>query len=327
MKNRVWIVVAASATSLMLAAAFQPSGAFVAVSAASAQAFELSKGVVVDPGSGVFYVMNLQHGIDAVELASGNVIWRSTSGAEPLLVFDDRLVASAEASADDRVLPIAVIDTARGELLKRAAVPLPPPVFASIDDAMGSSFTADASMAGGEIEVSWRFTQATGLARPGPAPPEMNGVALIDPKTARVRVLPAGSPPTQRRASPNGGAPVDIRPKPGFTLTITSADGRTILANKPAGHDATGLIDYLWAIYSLQTGARLGEIRMPTSAAPFFVWKSMVIYVSRPYGRRVNGNWIQEPLALRAVDLTNGREVWKTSIRDTTYHGPLPPRP
>jgi hypothetical protein len=66
---------------------------------------------------------------------------------------------------------------------------------------------------------------------------------------------------------------------------------------------------------------------MPTSAAPYFVWNSMLVYVSRPYGRRIDGKWIQEPLEIRAVDLRTGREAWKTPIRDTAYHGLFPPRP
>jgi hypothetical protein len=211
-----------------------------------------------------------------------------------------------------------------------AAVPLPAPVFASIDDGMSTSFTADAQMSSGELEVSWHFTQraVSGLGGAVPASiPEINGAARIDLKTSQVRVLPASSAPTQRRASPSGRAPADIKLEPGFNLSIASADGQTILANKPAGTDAAGWTDYLWAIYSLQTREQFGKIRMPTSAAPFFVWKSMLVYVSRPYGRRIDGKWIQEPLELRAVDLSTGRDAWKTPIRDTAYHGPFPPRP
>jgi hypothetical protein len=326
MKTPVWIV--AGVTSLMLGTSLQPVDIYAAVSDPSAQTFEITKGVIVDPGSGVVYLMNREHGIDAIELASGNAIWRSTSAAEPLLLFDGRLVAQAEASAGNRVLPIVVMNTAHGELVQSATVPLPRPAYASIDDAMGSSFTADAYLSGGEVEVSWRFAQRAGLARPGPAPvPEITGAARIDLKTGQVQVLPASNSATQRRASPAAGAPGDIQLEPGFNFAIASADGQMILANKPAGTDASGWTDYLWAIYSLQTRERLGEVRMPTSAAPFFMWNTKLVYVSRPYGRRIDGKWIQEPLELRAVDLRTGRELWKTPIRDTTYHGPFPPRP
>ena len=294
----------------------------------SARSFELINGVIVDPGPGVIYLMNPEGGIDAIEVASGKLIWRSTTAAKPLLPFDDRLVAQAEAHAGDRVLPIVVMNTAaHGEPLLSATVPLPSPAFASIDDAMGSSFTADASLSSGELEIIWRFTPRPNLGRPGPAPSEIVGAARIDLKTGQVQVLPDRSATTQRRAGPNGGFPADIKVEPGFNLSISSADGKTFLANKPAGTDATGWTDYQWVVYSLHTREKLGEIRMPASAAPFFVSNSTLVYVSRPYGRRIDGKWIQEPLELRAVDLGSGREMWKAPIRDTAYRGPFPPRP
>jgi len=328
MKTRVWVV--AGIASLMFGAPRQLLAAGAAISGRSVQAFELNKGVIVDPGRGVVYLMNPEHGIDATEVDSGTLIWHTTVAAVPLLLFDDRLVAQAETSAGTRVLPLVVLNTtAHGEPILSAAVPLPAPVFASIDSGMATSFTADARISSGELEVSWRFTQTAvpGFGRPGPVPlSEIDGAARIDLKTAQVQVLPATNAATRSRASPSGSGR-DIQLEPGFNLAIASADGQAILANKPVGTDATGWTDYLWAIYSLQTHDRLGEIRMPTSAAPFFVWNSMLVYMSRPSGRRIDGKWIQQPLELRAVYLGTGREAWKTPIRDTAYHGPFPPRP
>jgi hypothetical protein len=320
MKTRAWVV--AGIASLMFGAA---------IPATAVQAFELCRGVIVDPGRGVVYLMNREHGIDATEVASGKLIWRSTVAAEPILLFDARLAAQAETSAGTRTLQIRVLNiAANGEPVMSAAVPLPAPVFASIDDGLSTSFTADARMASGALEISWHFVQraASGFGRPGsPLTGEVDGAARIDLKTAQVQVLPAHNAPTQPSARLSGIATADIQLEPGFNFAIASADGRTILANKPAGIDATGWTDYLWAIYSLQTHERLAEVRMPTSAAPFFVLSSMLVYVSRPYGRRIDGKWIQEPIELRAVDLNNGREAWKMPIRETAYRGPLPPRP
>jgi hypothetical protein len=320
MKTRAWV--AAGIASLMFGAA---------IPATLVQAFELSRGVIVDPGRGVVYLMNREHGIDATEIASGKIIWHTTVAAEPLLLLDDRLVAQAETPAGARTLQITILNTAaNGEPVVSAAVPLPAPVFASIDDGMSTSFTADARMASGALEVSWHFVQraASGFGRPGsPLTSEVDGAARIDLKTAQVQVLPARNASTRPSASSGGIATANIRLEQGFNFAIASADGLTILANKAAGIDATGWTDYLWAIYSLQTHERLAEIRMPTSAAPFFVLSSMLVYVSRPYGRRIDGKWIQEPLELRAVDLNNGREAWKMPVRDPAYRGPLPPRP
>ena len=309
--------------SLFLGALFQPPNTYSADSSSSV--FELGSGVVVDPGTGALYLMNPQHGIDAVELGSGKTIWRSDAAGKPLTAFDDRLVAQAEAAAGIQALPIVVVNSAtHGEPILTVSVPLSPPAFASIDNAMGSSFTASASMSGGEIEVSWRFSQRAGLGRPGLEPPDLYGAARINLKTGRVQMSPASSTkPVSAVDQPIPTIPVE----PGFALVMPSADHQTYLATKPLGTDATGWTDYIWAIYSTSTREKLAELRMPTSAASFFVWRSILVYVSRPYGRRINQNWISEPLELRALDLSTGREMWKVPIRDTAYRGPLPPRP
>jgi hypothetical protein len=360
--------------ALILFAASLSGGASVAAS--SATPFELAPGVIVDPVRGVVYLMNPQRGIDAIAFPSGKLIWRTASAAKPLLLFDDRLVAQAEAVAAMRALRVAVLNiAAHGEPVQSASLPLAAPAFASIDDGMGISFTADARVSAGNLEVSWRFTQrtVTGFARPGPAPVlETNGAARIDLKTGRSQPLPAREAPTQPRMTPlppslqklvdsralpstpqragkfyiatgsadggkravvrrwdgaAGGALADIELDPGFNFGIASADGEMLLARKPLGADATGWRDYLWAIYSLETREKIAEIRMPTSAAPFFVWNSMLVIVSRPFGRRINGKWTEEPLELRAFDLKTRGEAWKAPIRDTTYRGPYPPRP
>lgn len=370
MKPPIWIAVCVS--SLIFSALLPASGTYGRLSTPSGSHFKLAKGVVVDPDRGVVYVMNPEHGINAIEIASGNFLWRTSSAAEPLLVFDESLVAQAEASEGNRVLPIAILNATDGKLVQSVKVPLAASAFASIDEGMGTSFIANASLSGGEIEVSWRFRQGAVLARPGPEQlNEIDGVAWIDLKTGiakavaprtmaqgRATKMPASlqklvdsgtlatSPQfvgrfyivststdgehrvTVRRWDADSGRELaSIELEPGFNMAIASADEQTLLANKPAGTDATGWTDYLWAIYSLQTCERLGEIRMPTSAAPFFLWNSILVYVSRPYGRRIDGKWVQEPLELCAIELRSNREAWKIPIRDTAYHGPFPSTP
>ena len=51
----------------------------------------------------------------------------------------------------------------------------------------------------------------------------------------------------------------------------------------------------------------------------------MVIYETPPAARQVQRNLTEEPLTIRAVDLSTGREVWSREVRDTTYLGPFPP--
>jgi hypothetical protein len=113
----------------------------------------------------------------------------------------------------------------------------------------------------------------------------------------------------------------------GFSVAFASGDDRLILTRKAMGVDpATGWQNYEWAIYSLETGQQVAKIRMLISAAPFFIWHSILVYESRPYGRRINGGWTEEPLELRAVYMKTGAEAWKIRLRDTVYRGQPPPQ-
>ncbi len=86
MKTRVWV--AAGIATVMFSASLQLLSTGAATSARSVQAFELNKGVIVDPARGVVCLMNPEHGIDATELASGKLLWHTTIAAEPFLLFD-----------------------------------------------------------------------------------------------------------------------------------------------------------------------------------------------------------------------------------------------
>jgi hypothetical protein len=105
---------------------------------------------------------------------------------------------------------------------------------------------------------------------------------------------------------------------------ILSADGGHVLASERVADDSVWE-KYLWTIYDRSTGEPIGEFRTFRSLAPFFVSDSMVIYETPPAARQVQGNLIEEPLKIRAVDLSTGREVWSREVRDTAYRGPFPP--
>ena len=92
-----------------------------------------------------------------------------------------------------------------------------------------------------------------------------------------------------------------------------------------AGPTATAWEQYVWSIYSLETGDRVAELSRHSSSAPFFLWGARLVHESRPYGRLIDGNWIEEPLTIRAIDVATGAELWKRPIRDTRYRGPYPP--
>ena len=119
--------------------------------------FEFRSGVIVDPDRPAVYFMNIQGGIDAVDLASGKLLWRTDLAAKPLLCHEDRLVAQTEPPVGQQFLRIALLNTREITVDPRFVdIPLPADVQATIDDGMESSFSATARIHEGAVVLSWR---------------------------------------------------------------------------------------------------------------------------------------------------------------------------
>jgi hypothetical protein len=293
-------------------------------------AFELSSGVMVDPTSGVVYAMNPQHGIDAIELSSGKMRWSSNASAKPLAMAGEKLLAQGDASGDGAALPIMIIDAKSGALLKKLELPLPAGVMASVDRMMESSFEDGARLEQDVALVWWTFSyrKVSGIARPeGNAARTESGGARIDLQSGHLTSLSAQEVAAERAAASPSPKHRELTPEPDYHVAFPSSDGHFFLAWKSMGADSSGMQTYRWRIYSLDTRKIVAEVTMPTSAAPFTVWNSLLIYVSSPSARRVGGVMIQEPLQLRAIDIKSGAERWKRPMRDIAFRGIVPPRP
>lgn len=316
--------------------------------------------------------MNPERGIDAVDLVSGESLWRTDRAAKPLLHHEDRLVAQTEPVLGQAVLRIALLNTRQiGADPRFFDVPLPADVHPSIDDGMEFSFSAAASMHEGALVVSWWFRhgritgpppgpenhaldrKATGSVRIDvatgqidamdeiPAFPEPDLPAALmrreDAQGARGRVFRVGRVFVAiERATHEGRQRVSLKRwdavtgealadvtlfEGGLEFRSVSADGRHLLASRRASDGRT----WEWAVYSLESGAKVAAPRHDTPGARFFVAGSRLVHETQVTGRMVGGQLVVEPGKLRAVDLETGSEVWSRAIRDTEYRGPLPP--
>ena len=108
-----------------------------------------------------------------------------------------------------------------------------------------------------------------------------------------------------------------------FTYRYVSADGRHALASKRLG---AANRNWLWRLYSLETGQQVAEIRNDTPGAHFFITASRLVHEAPPT-RRISsgGTVVDQPPRLRAIDLATSAEVWLRPFRDTAYRGPFPP--
>ncbi len=161
--------------------------------------FEMLRGVIVDPGSERLYLMNPQGGIDALELASGKLLWTASAAGRPLAAFDDRLAAQAEPARGSRSLPIALLSTKDGGRIDPSiAVPMPAGVMPpSIDNRLGFESSVDARAEQDGLLIWWAVTsrQISGLPRPASVRND-SGAALISLRTYRATTLA----PEQARA-------------------------------------------------------------------------------------------------------------------------------
>ncbi len=114
------------------------------------------------------------------------------------------------------------------------------------------------------------------------------------------------------------GRPVAVLPSP---------DRRHLLVVRRRDAEAGGGEPYLWTIHSLASGRQLGERPAERSATPFCLLGATLLFPEPPAGRRVQGEWREEPLALRALDIRSGDELWRRPLRDSAFRGPAPPRP
>jgi outer membrane protein assembly factor BamB len=302
------------------------------------RAAALHDGVVVDLTGGTAYVMSREGGIDAIQLSTGNVIWKSREAAKPLLVKDGVLVAQA-APAKHGELVLATIDARRGVARERVEVAIPSSLRANILQGPSQSFETRAFLdKDGSVVVAWNANDGRslqGMLPPEPegAPvPSVSGAALTaQARSGAVRLeigtgraVPmaadaakgieraAAAAISVRRADPSAGA-----------RELTSLDGKHVLRSERAVEGALSA-SYRWTIAEA-SGRALGTVEAPVSMAPFVVSGSRVLYVAQPSARRQGEKVIDQPLRLVALDLGTGSESWTSPLLDPVYRGPFPP--
>ncbi len=168
---------------------------FVVQGEIAASAFEFQPGVIVDPEGAAVYLMNPQGGIDAVDLASGKLLWRTDRASKPLLLHEGRLVAQTEPVPGLHVLRITLLGIRQSTADSRFVdIPLPEDVQASIDDGMESSFKATARMHEGALLLHWQSTHRR-MTGPPPGPDqrasdrELTGSVLVEVDTGQIGAI------------------------------------------------------------------------------------------------------------------------------------------
>jgi hypothetical protein len=361
----------ASVLLMLVAITFESTGETLANSGRN---FEFRPGVIVDPERAAIYLMNPERGIDAVDLASGKLHWRTDRAAKPLLRYEERLVAQTEPGDGQQFLRIALLST-RDITADRLFIdiPLPAGVRATIDDGMESSFSLAARVHEAALVLSWQYTYRP-ITGPPPDPDldaldrKATGSVRIDIHSRQISPIDEVAVPPEPELPPTVSQLQEARTLPGpvwrvndvlvaiersthegkqrvslkrwdaetgqaladvtlfhggLNFRSVSADQRHLLASRRNASDSR---IWEWAVFSLETGAKVAELKHDEPGAWFFLAGSRLIHETNVIHRRVKGQVVVEPGKLRAINLETGTEVWSHAIRDTKYRGPYPPR-
>jgi hypothetical protein len=171
-----------------------------------------------------------------------------------------------------------------------------------------------------------------GAPEPGGEATILRGAARVDLSSGTITATEA--PPTPAAPGPPTVSAGDSAPAsdlaPDATLPgvpqpqFLSADRRHVLSSQRVAEDPEW-DKYQWTIFERESGRRVGEIRTHLRYAPFFVDDTRIIYQTPPFARRQGRRMVQEPLQIRAADLSTGASVWSQPVRDTVDREPPPP--
>jgi outer membrane protein assembly factor BamB len=311
----------------------------LAPAAAMAYAPALHDGVLIDAAAGAAYVMSPKGGIEALELATGNVLWKSLDAGKPLLVQNGTLVAQAAPDGPGKLVLVA-LDARRGATRERVNVPIPASLRANLADGPSQSFRTQAFAAEGSVVVTW--TAEDGRTLRGVLPPTeestSNDSAAPVNETAAAK---AGPQPLRGAARLDLGTGQAVAMKYEEALQAQAVSVRTPF-NRAADLQQLGSLDgkhilssersksgslaarYRWTVTD-KAGATVGTVEAPVSMAPFVVSGTRLFYVAQPLVRKEGTRMVQEPLRLRSLDLQTGTELWNQPVIDSTYRGPFPP--
>lgn len=294
----------------------------------------LHDGVVVDAASATAYVISPKGGIDALDLATGNVRWTSKAAVKPLAVVDGALLAQAAAS-DSGELPVVAFD-AKGVVKQQLRIELPAGVRAQVADGPSRLFRAEAfASEDGAVVVTWAASESRpvqGLLEQDAAGETLTsgalsaqeplaGAARVDLSTGRVADVPSAKAQSLQVAAraATAGKGLDLRRQ------LASLDGRHVLTTERLAASESGAQRrYRWTITDA-SGTTVGTVEAPVGRASFVVAGSQLLYVAPQVVRAEGNRLVEEPLRLQALDLRTGAALWSAAVVDTAFRGPFPP--
>jgi hypothetical protein len=156
-------------------------------------------GGITDSAGHIGYFASADERIEAIDLASGKVLWQTHEAQRPLLMDGDHLLAQAGTRRNRlRILRLDVKNYGHCDFESDALVL---PAWAVTGEAYGHSFVTQWRLDKHQLVLDWEAS-AWYVGRTPPTPEEAaaarkdsRGIARFDLRTGQIEVLPAGAKP------------------------------------------------------------------------------------------------------------------------------------
>lgn len=286
-----------------------------------AQVPTLEPGTLVDRANDRIYTMSPEGAVVALDIKTGNEIWKSLAGQKPLGLMGETLVVYEESKTE-----FSFLNAADGTRTPWSAVQtgLPQGTWQKVDDGLGRSLAFSFKNTEQGAEIYWQtLAKVVSPLPPGQVPRNTNavgGALRLDGQNGIAAsfdaAFPEAVPPLRLLKGTNRA--------PGVTgRQLTSVDREHILVSTLNNRNTAPLV-YTWTLYD-KAGTRIGTAKQGRSAQIFLVSDRYLVTLERPSLSRVGEEIVSFPLRLKVTDLTTAAVLWEKPIRDTAYRGPYPP--
>ena len=169
------------------------------------RALLLPDGVADYPAGKIGYVTNAENGIDAIDLVTGKLFWKTAESDKPLWADKNRLVAM---KGDGNNIRILILDATKKGALISTSKPVVFPEWVSIQNSYGHSFSYETYFLKNALLLKWEaHAHYAGGAAPSEeiladAKKDAAGVARFDLKSGQVEMVAEDKIPVLMPAVP-----------------------------------------------------------------------------------------------------------------------------
>jgi hypothetical protein len=301
------------------------------LSAKDQAGFDLALGVVVDSDNEMLYVSHREKGMDAISIASGDVVWHSDQATRPIMIRDGQLVALANATKKGSI-DLVSFDISNGSFISKKSFTAPSNVLAYSSEGLEHKFKIKVNYDTnplGDIQWSYSYEVAQGMAQQKSLTEKKKDnktygkINFSQTKTASgLSVLGDAKLKTLSQKPKSKSIAIEGKFIQQEGRQFTSVSKKHILVSQ-VNNKLSTWEKYKWDIYNMNN-QYLGSFIHYNSYRPFEVVGDTVLLVTSPATNAEGDKVISYPFMINAYSLSRGTQKWTQEIKDHRYQGVYP---